>query len=80
MTSKEIKTRIEELKNHTGLLSIDLTNGRNYPGIFHTDHSKGILIELETQNEWLFIVRPGFGLGWEEQIRGENIKSIKTNF
>ncbi len=80
MTSKEIKTKIEELKNHKGLLSIDLENGRNYPGIFHTDHSKGALLSLESENQWLFVVRPGFGLGWEEQISGENIKSIKTNF
>lgn len=79
MKATTINERLKELENHKGLLSISLENGRSYPGIFHTDHSKGLLKEMEAKNEWLFVVRPGFGLGWEEKIKGENIISINSN-
>jgi hypothetical protein len=80
MKAMEIETQIENLKNHKGLLSINLKNGRHYPGVFHTDHLKGPLSKMESNNKWIFIVRPGFGLGWEEQINGDQIIDIKTNF
>ena len=51
------------------LLSIDLENGRNYPGVFHTDYSKGTFSHLEEKNEKIFIARFGFDLGWQERIK-----------
>jgi len=76
MTKEEIIEKREELREYKGLIAITLSNERNYPGMFHTDHAKGVLAHLEQENKWVFVVRPGFGLGWEESIEGKDIVSI----
>ncbi len=82
MTKKEIIESIERFKNHQGLLSVSLKDGQSFPCRFHSSHINrdSELKEIEEKNEWLIDVIPGFGRGWQQKIKGDEVKGIQSTF
>ena len=82
MTKEEVLEKLNEFKDYKGILVINLIDGNSYPCKFQTSHLNRLdeVRNIEENNEWLIDVIPGFGQGWQQKIKGDEVKNIQSSF